>query len=185
MDTLTEWHRQDQETDNAYHAFCHYRNLPAFKRSIDAAHREHRAECMPEALPIKHTPKKWKDWSSANDWKVRIRAYDEYRQEHRRMQREHQLAEAEDAVAALASQMMERLEQRVANLDVEEIPAAVLDRWLDKLSGAQYRALGAHERLELTGRDGGAIEVSKPDMSALSDDDVAALRSVIQKKEED
>ena len=54
-DSMKPWHRQQGETRRAYHAFCHYRDFPAFERAMDKAYVLHRTICQSNNPPLSHS----------------------------------------------------------------------------------------------------------------------------------
>ena len=123
-------------------------------------------------------------WRGIWRWVARAAANDDDIAARRREHRARQIADAEDRAVSMSNVALNRVFERLRELDAEEIPAAVLDRWIRTLTDIQFKALGRDEpqRIELTGKDGGAVEIAqrKPDMSALSDEDVAALRAMFK-----
>ena len=144
-----DWDIQPGETAKAYHAFTHYRDLPAHGRSIDAAHAEHRRECEGHQAGTKRAPRYWKGWSTANDWVARVQAHDSDLARRRREKRAADLEVAQDRAAVLARAGLSRIALRFQTLDIAEIPAAVLDRWVKTLTDVELRALGHQDKIAL------------------------------------
>ena len=175
------WRRQPGDTRASFHAFMHYRDLPAWSRSIDAAYHEHRRECLQiddkqddsktEAEDTRRrAPMQWMLWSGKHNWVERSARYDEYRAEERRLKRVQQLDDAQDEIVSVANLAMARVVQRLRLMTADELPSQVIDRWIKTLAEVKLRALGHEERLavEHTGKDGGPIEIAESiDMAAL------------------
>ena len=159
---MTEWDRQFTETPKAFHAFEHYRDMPTSDRSIDAAYAEHQERCDRRQSSGKRAAGFWHRWSSSNGWVDRAAAHDADLSQRRRERRAAELEEAQDRAVTLARGALVRLTQRIQSMDVDEIPAAVLDRWLKTLTDVELRALGHQDKLamEHTGPDGGPIQTS-------------------------
>lgn len=170
------WHRQPCDTKTSFHAFMHYRDLPSWTRSIDAAYREHREQCLNADKGERQNngrkaseggssraPRGWQNWSSANDWVERVAQYDEFRAEERRRRREQELSDALDETVRIAKSGLARVAQRLIYMGPDEIPAGQLDRWIKNLTEVQLRALGYEQRVgvELAGPDGGPIPVEQ------------------------
>ena len=156
----TEWDIQSGETAKAFHAFSHYRDMPPADRSIDTAHAEHLALCEGRKRRGKRGSNRWQDWSAKHDWVSRAAAHDADLSRKRRDRRARELEEAQDRAAKIAHSALDRLEERLKAIDVEQIPAAVLDRWLKTLTDVELKALGHQDKvaLEHSGKDGGPIQ---------------------------
>ena len=157
---MTEWDIQPGETAKAFHAFSHYRDMPPADRSIDTAHAEHLARCEGRKRRGKRGSNRWQDWSPKHDWVSRAAAHDADLSRKRRDRRARELEEAQDRAAKIARSALDRLEERLKAIDVEQIPAAVLDRWLKTLTDVELKALGHQDKvaLEHSGKDGGPIQ---------------------------
>ena len=164
----------DEEASKAFHAFTHYRDLPADQRSIDAAYREHKQQCEGDRNSTKTAPRYWRQWSTEHSWVARAAAHDADLSRQRRARRARELAEAEDRAAAIARAALGRLVKRLETLDVREIPVAILDRWIKTLTDVELRALGHADKIEHRGE----LEVTRPDLTPLSDEDLSALRAI-------
>ena len=169
---MTEWDIQPGETAKAFHAFSHYRDMPPADRSIDTAHAEHLARCEGRKRRGKRGSNRWQDWSPKHDWVSRAAAHDADLSRKRRDRRARELEEAQDRAAKIARSALDRLEERLKAIDVEQIPAAVLDRWLKTLTDVELKALGHQDKvaLEHSGVDGGPIQTDmKVILDALND----------------
>ena len=169
---MTEWDIQPSETAKAFHAFSHYRDMPPADRSIDTAHAEHLARCEGRKRRGKRGSNRWQDWSPKHDWVSRAAAHDADLSRKRRDRRARELEEAQDRAAKIARSALDRLEERLKAIDVEQIPAAVLDRWLKTLTDVELKALGHQDKvaLEHSGPDGGPIQTDmKVILNALND----------------
>ena len=169
---MTEWDIQPSETAKAYHAFGHYRDMSPGDRSIDAAYREHVKHCEQGQTRGKRAAGFWQSWSTKHDWVSRATAHDADLSHQRRQRRAKELEEAQDRAAKIARSALDRLEERLKAIDVEQIPAAVLDRWLKTLTDVELKALGHQDKvaLEHSGKDGGPIQTDmKVILDALND----------------
>ena len=169
---MTEWDIQPGETAKAFHAFSHYRDMPPADRSIDTAHAEHLARCEGRKRRGKRGSNRWQDWSPKHDWVSRAAAHDADLSRKRRDRRARELEEAQDRAAKIARSALDRLEERLKAIDVEQIPAAVLDRWLKTLTDVELKALGHQDKvaLEHSGKDGCPIQTDmKVILDALND----------------
>ena len=69
------WVRQEGETHRAFHAFCHYRDLPV--RSTRVAYHNHKRDCENvKTDETRQAPKGWHLWSSKWGWYARSSAWD-------------------------------------------------------------------------------------------------------------
>ena len=169
---MPEWDIQPGETAKAYHAFGHYRDMSPGDRSIDAAYREHVKHCEQGQTRGKRAAGFWQSWSTKHDWVSRATAHDADLSHQRRQRRAKELEEAQDRAAKIARSALDRLEERLKAIDVEQIPAAVLDRWLKTLTDVELKALGHQDKLALehSGPDGGPIQTDmKVILDALAD----------------
>ena len=169
---MPEWDIQPSETAKAYHAFGHYRDMSPGDRSIDAAYREHVKHCEQGQTRGKRAAGFWQSWSTKHDWVSRATAHDADLSRKRRDRRARELEEAQDRAAKIARSALDRLEERLKAIDVEQIPAAVLDRWLKTLTDVELKALGHQDKLALehSGPDGGPIQTDmKVILDALND----------------
>ncbi len=157
---MPEWDIQPSETAKAYHAFGHYRDMSPGDRSIDAAYREHVKHCEQGQTRGKRAAGFWQSWSTKHDWVSRAAAHDADLSRKRRDRRARELEEAQDRAAKIAHSALDRLDERLKAIDVEQIPAAVLDRWLKTLTDVELKALGHQDKvaLEHSGKDGGPIQ---------------------------
>ena len=182
-----EWNIQPSETAKAYHAFGHYRDMSPGDRSIDAAYREHVKHCEQGQTRGKRAAGFWQSWSTKHDWVSRATAHDADLSHQRRQRRAKELEEAQDRAAKIARSALDRLEERLKAIDVEQIPAAVLDRWLKTLTDVELKALGHQDKvaLEHSGKDGGPIQTDmKVILDALNDPEARdALDALSQRLE--
>ena len=177
------WERQPGETARAFHAFIHYRDLSAEERSIDAAN----AVCAKEhGINPNSTRRVWGGWSSANKWLSRAVLHDANLAERRREMRARNLERAQDNIASVANQAMLRVVERIGNLDPDEITAGILPQWLRTAADLQLKALGHEDKVQLTGKDGGPVEVAStvhlPDAELWAE--IIKIREGLQKEEE-
>ena len=182
---MVEWDIQPGETAKAYHAFGHYRDMSPGDRSIDAAYREHVKHCEQGQTRGKRAAGFWQSWSTKHDWVNRATAHDADLSHQRRQRRAKELEEAQDRAAKIARSALDRLEERLKAIDVEQIPAAVLDRWLKTLTDVELKALGHQDKvaLEHSGVDGGPIQTDmKVILDALNDPEARDALDVLSQR---
>lgn len=75
------WEQQPGEPDNAYTAFCFYKDLPISERSVNKAYEKYLlSETDKGFKSVKTTrPGIWSQYCSANRWVDRANAYDAYK----------------------------------------------------------------------------------------------------------
>lgn len=73
------YQRQPHEAVQPFHAFQHYRDLKEGTRSVDAAYRQHRIQCLDRSPEDKvRAPGRWRLWCLEWSWVTRTGAwYDE------------------------------------------------------------------------------------------------------------
>jgi hypothetical protein len=106
MSDLRPWHRQPGESMKAFHAFCHYRDLPMHDRSLDKAFRACQVACLkksgdPQTIP--RANKRWKDWRRQWNWEARAEAHDAEVAEAERVKRVKEIAAMNERHAAIAA----------------------------------------------------------------------------------
>ena len=176
---MGDWDTQPGETAKGFHSFTHYRDLPPHARSIDSAYAEHRRECEGKESTGKGRAKNWHKWSAANDWVARAQAHDADLSRRRRERRAADLEAAQDRAATIARAALGRVALRLHNIDVNEIPAAVLDRWVKTLSDVELRALGHQDRLAVEHSGKITTPVVIREQSAEEAAELAALRRLV------
>ena len=112
------------------------------------------------AKGTKRAPGFWKKWSTNHRWVSRAAAHDADLSRRRRDRRAKALAEAEDRAAVIAKAALIRLAKRLETLNVEEIPIAVLDRWIKTLTEVELRALGHADKVLHDMAEGARLSVT-------------------------
>lgn len=179
-DDRQPWERREGETPAQWLAFTLYLGMGP-SRSISKAWLRYRQETGRRAEGLPH---RWfNDWTSKNDWYARACAYDQHQAEEGLRRLEKARNEALDVIAAQAPELAKTLivmgrGRRVPNAEVDDrVIASVNKDLLDRI-GAK-----APDRVELTGRDGGPVEVDRVDLSRLSDDEIKMLLALRRKAE--
>ena len=177
------WDKQPGETVKAFHAFVHYRELSAAERSIDTAN----AVCAKEhGISPKATRRTWGGWSSKNNWPSRAGENDSSLAERRRLNRAAQLERAQDTIATVAHQALLRVLERLTTTEAADIPVGMLPQWLRTAADIELKALGHEDKVQLTGKDGGPVEVAStvhlPDAELWAE--IIKIREGLQKEEE-
>ena len=154
-----DWERLGDETAVADRALEYYRDLPhPYKRSIDAAYREHQEKCKGEKPDrqqtgnkpaTKRAPGQWTKWSTDNDWVERAARYDDHRARERRKHREHELKILDDLVVKLGFVYLDKIGLRVEKMSDDEIVADRIPSHIKMLYEVGSKALGRVERMGL------------------------------------
>ena len=75
MSDTQAWEKQPGENVKAYHAFCHYRDLPPAERSIKRAMNDHRKTCQGKSGD-REASGRWEHWSRTFGWTDRASIHD-------------------------------------------------------------------------------------------------------------
>ena len=152
MSDRKPWERQPGETAKAYAAFLLYRDLPAIDRSVLAAREGHQKD-------TKGTLRQWKGWSMRNDWVNRAAEHDSNLASRRRERMAKELERAQDNAVVLTRAFNFKIAERIKGMDPEDLTAGQIPAALKTLFELEFKALGYEDRVALTGKDGGPVEV--------------------------
>ena len=139
---------QAGESSKAFHAFSHYRDLPADTRSIAAAYQDHLSQCGGAKNSPKTAPRFWRQWSSKYNWVERVKGHDADLSRQQRERHARELFEAKDNAAKIAKAAIALLTYRLKDLDVNEIPVSALAAWFKTFVEIHLRVLGDSEKAE-------------------------------------
>ena len=139
---------QPGESSKAFHAFGHYRDLPADMRSIAAAYQEHLEQCGGHKNSGKTAARFWEQWSSKHGWVDRVKGHDADLSLQQRERFARELSEAKDNAAKTAKAAIALLIYRLRDLDVNDIPVTALAGWFKTFVEVQLRALGDSDKLD-------------------------------------
>lgn len=113
-DDRLPWEPQPEESRAAAHAWTHFRDLPASRRSVDAAYRQHARSCRGRQPGDKQRASwLWTTWARRHRWQQRAAAWDAHLDRQAREQKEREQLAARNRHAALAN----------ANLRVLALPS--------------------------------------------------------------
>lgn len=142
------WERQAGESAKAFAGFAHYRDSgPA--RSLRRTHKEVGASFQTVSR-----------WSVGFRWVARVEAWDAEQDRQWRVDQTVARRRMADRHARIAGGVLNKVIERLQALDASALSPRDLIAWLDTATKVERLALGEPERLELTGRDGEAIQVS-------------------------
>lgn len=152
------WERLPTEKDPAWEAFRTYRDMGPGERSL--------AKVGQQLGKSRHLMERW---SSTHAWVRRAAAWD---MEQDRLWRESLATERRrmaERQARIGSMAEGKVASWLVNLDAERMTPSEAARWLEVASNLQHKVLGVPQRVEISGVDGGPMEVS-----ALPPEEVAA-----------
>ncbi len=98
-----QWERLPGEITRAYHAFCHYRDLPQGGRSGRLAYITHKKNCDQVSVDPTHAPQHWSVWRTSWNWIERAAQFDDDVERQHRSKVVKQQLEARERHARLAS----------------------------------------------------------------------------------
>ena len=151
------WLQQPKETTARFHAFCHYRDLPMWDRTIFHAWEEHQRDCLGKTDYKPSSRRHWEAWSSENKWIARVDDYEAHLAEIRRLRRLDQLMQAHTKHEAVASGIIGRVAtalKEISNEDLARTDVRSLAQALKMATDVQLRALGYQAKTELAVTDG-------------------------------
>lgn len=148
------WERQPGEGAKAYQAFALYRDA-GIERSADKV-----------AATLGKSRNMLYRWSVAHSWVLRASSFDRHEDRIFQLARRAQQRRAADRQARIAGAMMSKLVERLQSLDVAKMSLREMAHWLDVTAKVERQALGIADKVEITGADGGPVEVA-----VLSDED--------------
>lgn len=100
--------------------------------------------------------------SGKHEWQVRVRAYDEYLATKRAHELETNQLEVREQHAEMIKSARDKLNARLATLDAFAISPRDIPAWLEVIAKIERMTMGisdAPKKIELTGANGGPIEV--------------------------
>lgn len=110
------WELQEGEPARAFAAFCVYRDLPVYERTLNLAHQISTGKPHDKSL---RAPGYWAEWSSEWRWVERAAAYDGYLDSERRKVREAKTRELAERRAEVEFSNQAELEAWLADLDAK------------------------------------------------------------------
>ena len=135
------WERQSGESSKAYAAFCIYRDM-GVERSIEKVY-EKRSKRGPLS--------RLKNWSVKHKWVERANAYDDYLERKKREEKEKAILDMAERHAKLSMAFLQRVAQRLQQIDPSELSPADMAKWLDvatkleRLSRGEPTEIGKQE----------------------------------------
>lgn len=142
------WERLPGESSQAFEAFTAYRDMGVDRSLAKVAQQLGKSKALIER------------WSARDAWVLRV---EQWECEQDRLHRQRLIAhrrETDLRQLRIANAMQAKIVQRLADLDVARLSTRDLGYWLEVTSDVQRKALGASDRIELVGAEGGPIEVA-------------------------
>ncbi len=189
------WERQPGEPPKAFHAFCHYRDLPVTIRSQARSFTVHQLSCLnrrgeagkvsakdPGMIPggLIDPNKVWKTWIRVYRWADRAAAYDAYLSEEERRTRLQEIKDMNERHANLAAAMTNQVVARLNTMNERggpQVSVGQVPMWVDKATAIERRARGEATAI-VKHQDGLAPDL---DLSGLSDKELDQLERLLSK----
>jgi hypothetical protein len=165
VDEKPIWQRIETDTDKSFAAFCVYRDLGA-DRSLEKAFRQYSGD---EKAKL---PGYFGRWSAENSWAERAAAYDDYLLDEHRREREARQKVVEtnawsdyNAIRQGITKSVDLFSKTGWQPDINAMRDLL--RLMKEADDLARRSVGLPDRInesktEVTGKDGGAIEVAFP-----------------------
>lgn len=182
-ETPKPWLRRPGESAKDYEHFVAYRDLPPATRNFEQAYfawaaaqaeltgaRQHAA---------KRPPSSWYKIAKESDWRARALAWDDYRQELRRIEDEEEAEAVRRKRRDIVGRQLDAIDDALTRMDLQEMTAAELRRYLADFYNALAKLLVA-SRAEM----GEATEITKNQtqisgtVTVTSDDMARAIREL-------
>jgi hypothetical protein len=142
------WERLTGESQQSFEAFTIYRDMGAERSLAKVARQLGKSSTLIER------------WSGRDAWVTRCDAWDlELDRIHRGFLVAHR-REVERRQLRIAGAMQAKMVDRLSRLDVDALSPRDLSSWLDVTVKVQRSALGVGEKVEISGTDGGPIELA-------------------------
>jgi hypothetical protein len=177
------WLRKTGESAKDYDRFLAYRDLPPSTRNFEQAFHAWMAAQDELAGATQHTaqrpPSTWYKVAKTNDWRARALAWDDYRQELRRIQDEAEAEAVRRKRRDIIGRQLDRVDEALTHMALEEMEAPELRRYLADFYNALAKLLTA-SRAEM----GEATEITKNQtqisgtVTVTSDDMARAIREL-------
>ena len=131
------WTRAEGETDAQFRGFTIYRDLGP-TRSLTAA------AAIYADLPVatQSTFDRFRKWSASKSWVARSQAWDSYLDDQMLALVADQVTEARARHATAARIMVDKVSERLASVDPDELSVSELARWIDIAVKVERLALG-------------------------------------------
>lgn len=122
-ETKKPWLKRDEESAQAYAAFCVYRDIGSDRTHLKALEKLGRPSGYQRQL---------EEWSGKYDWVSRCEAYDAHRDEVRLQAREDALREAQHKLSAETLTVLEQMLLGIVSGDISTPQQRAMADWLDR-----------------------------------------------------
>lgn len=188
-DERRPWERQEGEPTRAYHAFVHYRDVAAFRRSLSRASTVHQVLCLkktidgcsdPKTIPewtgLKEANKRWKDWKREWNWDGRAEAHDREVAEQQRLKQIAEIERMNERHANIASVIQSKVIERLTTLQGKDLTPGQMVIALKEATTIERRARG--EATDIVQEKDSAPML---DLTKLTADELDAYERLLQK----
>ena len=141
------WERHCNETAKAFEAFAVYRDLGLARSLALVAQKLGKSRALIDR------------WSARHGWVERAAAWDVEQDRTFRTEVERARRNAARQQAKLASAFLAKVLQRLDTIQATDLSPTELIRWFEVAARVERAALGMDGRVEMTGSDGGPIQV--------------------------
>jgi len=148
--TARPWNMRPSETARAFQAFEVYRDM-GLDRSLERVASGDNP--VTSGLPV------LRNWSAANDWVARVRAFDEAAAAKAADRALEDAATVRARQAQHAKAIQLRAMQKIAAMDPGDMSMSEATRAWQVGAEAERKALGIPEKVEVTGDDGGPLRI--------------------------
>jgi hypothetical protein len=189
------WHRQDGETRKAYHAFCHFRNLPNWDRSVVKAFNAHVETCKKvHVVPQTHGAAPsvdgqhialWRQWRIRYQWETRADLHDAEVDEQQRLKQIQEIHEMNERHASLAAAFQNQIVQQFTALMKKtgedgfiQLSPKDMAQWLDKATAVERRARGQATDIVQSKTEEATVPL---DLNSLTEEELALFEKLAAK----
>ena len=163
------WDQRGDESAKQYDAFRAYLALSPLARSI--------AGLVAGGYKEYSQPGLYK-YSQLFSWQQRAAAYDRFTGQQAMAKQQEDRIEVNTRYARLAKAGSAKLAQAIMNIDPDDLKPADIIRWVEGLQKVERLALGMPLQVEISGPDGGPIEVTAVPQMAAEDRRAILARAV-------
>jgi hypothetical protein len=165
-----------RESRGAYHAFCHFRDLPPGVRSLEQAFRAHRELCLKKPGEGAQSPGRWRRWRRHHQWDARAGSFDASNEEKTRREHLEGIRLMNERHVAIATAVQARVVERLQAIDVSRLGPVALIAWFEKASQIERRARGVPTEHVMH-----SDQFERYDYSQLSVEELEQLRTLLEK----
>lgn len=154
MTTTEPWERQANETPQAWEGFTTYRDMGLTRSTPKVARELGKSETLIGR------------WCTAHKWVERCAAYDREQDRQWRAQIQEQGRQAIVGQMAAARLLRSKAGQALMSLDADDMTTSEAIRGLETASKIEHTIFGIAQVVEVSGPDGGPIQISDDQLRA-------------------